>query len=208
MPQLVSLLYWKVSVSAALKSFVSCPKRICAWWADVADIASSMTFSDGNVSAVSRPLNTFRWNPLVTAEGVEQHPVSLTDTHTHARSKAKNYSAIMTCWCMQHTHISWLHIPTSNIIKLHTNITFHTNFLQGMLIVRVHLFVWLGFFFFLFFFKTSRLMHMCMRFRWRCTTQTRKGVIVQEAALTTACLIRVWPPSISTAWAVCTAIHR
>lgn len=108
MPRLVSLLHWKVSVSAALKSFVSCPKRICAWWADVADIASSMTFSDGNVSAVSRPLNTFRWNPLVTAEGAEgsltlSHSLSLTHTHVHAVKR----KTILQLWhavaCSTHT---------------------------------------------------------------------------------------------------------
>lgn len=100
---LVSLLYWKVSVSAALKFFVSCPKRICAWWADVADIASSVTFSDGNVSAVCRPLYTFNKNPSVTVGGFEQHPVS--PTHTLNNGKRK-YSASMACHCMQHRHIS------------------------------------------------------------------------------------------------------
>lgn len=44
-----------------------------------------------------------------------------------------------------------------------------------------------------------------LSFRWRCTTQTRKGATVQEAALTTVCPIRVSHPSISTA---CTATHR
>ena len=110
MLRLVSLLYWKVSVSAALESFVSCPKRICAWWADVADIAGSVTFSDGNVSAVSRPLHTFSWNPLVTVLGVQEHPLS--PTHIDKKVLCYHDLSVTHTYTQKYTHAQALHFHT------------------------------------------------------------------------------------------------
>lgn len=101
---LVLLLYWKVSVLVAPKSLVSCPKWVCAWWADAADNAYSVTFSDGNVLAVYRFPLRVQPDPLSDCGGSLALCLSFTLTHIY---KTK-YAAVMTCHCMRRSHFKAL----------------------------------------------------------------------------------------------------
>lgn len=138
--------------------------------------------------------------------------LSLSHSHTFTRQSALLLRHVIAC----SIHILRLYVSILNYtVKLYSDIAFRAHPLSGKNAVMIY-------------HQRTRAWHSstykcCLRrcscvreagrkswcahlsFRWRCTTQTRKGATVQEAALTTVCLIRVSHPSISTA---CTATHR
>lgn len=149
----------------------------------------------------------FSWTPSETVVGL-----SLSHSHTFTRQSALLLRHVIAC----SIHILRLYVSILNYtVKLYGNIAFRAHPLSGRNAVMIY-------------HQSARAWHSsmykcCLRpcscvcetgrkswrahlsFRWRCTTQTRKGATVQGAALTTVCLIRVSHPSISTA---CTATHR